>query len=271
MARLGGDEFAILLTGLPAPAMAGAPRRDHAGRARTGHRVDGMRLPWRRPAASPWPPAAAASRSCCAARTWRCTRRNGAVGAIATYTPARGHRGRRPADARRRPAPGGREARVHRRLPADRGSRHRRDHLRRGAGPVAPSGPRRPDPDAVPRRRRTVRAARRRSPTRCSIRRCAAFGTWRDAGFDLPVAVNVSPRSLLDPRSRAVLGPARRPRPAGRPAGDRADRDADAEPARSGRPGAAASCATPGVRLALDDFGTGVSRWRCWPGCRCTN
>ncbi|GLH95209.1 putative bifunctional diguanylate cyclase/phosphodiesterase [Phytohabitans aurantiacus] len=27
-----------------------------------------------------------------------------------------------------------------------------------------------------------------------------AAGTWRDAGFDLPVAVNVSPRSLLDPR-----------------------------------------------------------------------
>ncbi|GAA4678263.1 hypothetical protein Prum_042560 [Phytohabitans rumicis] len=27
-----------------------------------------------------------------------------------------------------------------------------------------------------------------------------AAGDWRDAGFDLPVAVNVSPRSLLDPR-----------------------------------------------------------------------
>ncbi|MGN9908004.1 putative bifunctional diguanylate cyclase/phosphodiesterase [Phytohabitans sp. LJ34] len=27
-----------------------------------------------------------------------------------------------------------------------------------------------------------------------------AAGAWRDAGFDLPVAVNVSPRSLLDPR-----------------------------------------------------------------------
>lgn len=27
-----------------------------------------------------------------------------------------------------------------------------------------------------------------------------AAGTWREAGFDLPVAVNVSPRSLLDPR-----------------------------------------------------------------------
>ena len=39
----------------------------------------------------------------------------------------------------------------------------------------------------------------------------AAAGTWREAGFDLPVAVNVSPRSLLDPRFPARrAGPARR-------------------------------------------------------------
>ncbi|HEX8630477.1 MAG TPA: bifunctional diguanylate cyclase/phosphodiesterase, partial [Catenuloplanes sp.] len=32
-----------------------------------------------------------------------------------------------------------------------------------------------------------------------------ALGLWRDAGFDLPVAVNVSPRSLLDPRFPASV------------------------------------------------------------------
>ena len=44
-----------------------------------------------------------------------------------------------------------------------------------------------------------------------------AAGSWREAGFDLPVAVNVSPRSLLDARfPGAGAGPAARPRPAGR-------------------------------------------------------
>ena len=34
-----------------------------------------------------------------------------------------------------------------------------------------------------------------------------AAGAWRDAGFDLPVSVNVSPRSLLDARFPARCWP----------------------------------------------------------------
>ena len=33
----------------------------------------------------------------------------------------------------------------------------------------------------------------------------SAAATWRAAGFDLPVAVNVSPRSLLDPGFPALV------------------------------------------------------------------
>jgi diguanylate cyclase (GGDEF)-like protein len=87
----------------------------------------------------------------------------------------------------------------------------------------------------------------------------AALDTWREAGFDLPVAVNVSPRSLLDPKfPDAVLDRLRSH-------GVEPDRlvlelaetltisQLDVVDRTLGK------LSDAGVRLALDDFGTGVS------------
>ena len=84
-----------------------------------------------------------------------------------------------------------------------------------------------------------------------------ALATWREAGFDLPVAVNVSPRSLLDPQfPQAVL--ARLQSHAVSP-----DRLELAETLTISQlevvDRALGELHEAGVRLALDDFGTGVS------------
>ncbi|AGZ46802.1 putative bifunctional diguanylate cyclase/phosphodiesterase [Actinoplanes friuliensis] len=86
-----------------------------------------------------------------------------------------------------------------------------------------------------------------------------AYGMWREAGFDLPVAVNVSPRSLLDATfPNAVLA-----RLAAH--GVKADRLVLelAETLTLSQlevvDRALSELRDAGVRLALDDFGTGVS------------
>jgi diguanylate cyclase (GGDEF)-like protein len=86
-----------------------------------------------------------------------------------------------------------------------------------------------------------------------------ALTTWREAGFDLPVAVNVSPRSLLDPQfPQAVL--ARLQSHAVSP--DRLVLEL-AETLTISQlevvDRALGELHEAGVRLALDDFGTGVS------------
>ncbi len=86
-----------------------------------------------------------------------------------------------------------------------------------------------------------------------------AAASWRDAGFDLPVAVNVSPRSLLDPTfPAAVLERLHRYAvPADRLVLELAETltlsqlDVVARALRELR--------DAGVRLALDDFGSGHS------------
>jgi diguanylate cyclase (GGDEF)-like protein len=87
----------------------------------------------------------------------------------------------------------------------------------------------------------------------------AAVGTWREAGFDLPVAVNVSPRSLLDPQFPAAVL-ARLASHGVAP--DRLVLEL-AETLTIGRlevvERSLAELRDAGVRLALDDFGTGVS------------
>jgi diguanylate cyclase (GGDEF)-like protein len=87
----------------------------------------------------------------------------------------------------------------------------------------------------------------------------AAFGTWRDAGFDLPVAVNVSPRSLLDPAFPAAvlsrLGT--HDVPADRLVLELAETLTLSQLEVVAR--ALGELRDAGVRLALDDFGTGVS------------
>jgi diguanylate cyclase (GGDEF)-like protein len=87
----------------------------------------------------------------------------------------------------------------------------------------------------------------------------AAFGTWRDAGFDLPVAVNVSPRSLLDPAfPAAVLSRlATHDVPADRLVLELAETLTLSQLEVVAR--ALGELRDAGVRLALDDFGTGVS------------
>ena len=87
----------------------------------------------------------------------------------------------------------------------------------------------------------------------------AAFGTWRDAEFDLPVAVNVSPRSLLDPAfPAAVLSRlATHEVPADRLVLELAETLTLSQLEVVAR--ALGELRDAGVRLALDDFGTGVS------------
>jgi diguanylate cyclase (GGDEF)-like protein len=87
----------------------------------------------------------------------------------------------------------------------------------------------------------------------------AAVGTWREAGFDLPVAVNVSPRSLLDPQFPAAVL-ARLASHGVAP--DRLVLEL-AETLTISQlevvERTLAELRDAGVRLALDDFGTGVS------------
>ncbi|MBM2616929.1 EAL domain-containing protein [Actinoplanes sp. LDG1-06] len=86
-----------------------------------------------------------------------------------------------------------------------------------------------------------------------------ASDQWREAGFDLPVAVNVSPRSLLDPRfPETVLGRLRRHAvPADRLIFELAETLTLSQLDVVGR--ALTELSEAGVRLALDDFGTGVT------------
>ena len=82
---------------------------------------------------------------------------------------------------------------------------------------------------------------------------------WREAGFDLPVAVNVSPRSLLDPGfPERVLSRLRRHAvPADRLVFELAETLTLSQLDVVGR--ALSELSEAGVRLALDDFGTGVA------------
>jgi diguanylate cyclase (GGDEF)-like protein len=86
-----------------------------------------------------------------------------------------------------------------------------------------------------------------------------AYGMWREAGFDLPVAVNVSPRSLLDETfPSAVLSRlARHGVPADRLVLELAETLTLSQLEVVDR--ALSELRDAGVRLALDDFGTGVS------------
>ncbi|RZU51048.1 diguanylate cyclase/phosphodiesterase [Krasilnikovia cinnamomea] len=86
-----------------------------------------------------------------------------------------------------------------------------------------------------------------------------AFGAWREAGFDLPVAVNVSPRSLLDPQfPAAVLARLHnRAVPADRLVLELAETLTLSQLEVVER--ALGELRDAGVRLALDDFGSGVS------------
>ncbi|BCJ43577.1 hypothetical protein GCM10010168_41130 [Actinoplanes ianthinogenes] len=86
-----------------------------------------------------------------------------------------------------------------------------------------------------------------------------AMRTWREAGFDLPVAVNVSPRSLLDPDfPAAVLSRLERHEvPADRLVLELAETLTISQLDVVAR--VLAELRDAGVRLAVDDFGTGVS------------
>ena len=87
----------------------------------------------------------------------------------------------------------------------------------------------------------------------------AASGVWREAGFDLPVAVNVSPRSLLDPRfpSTVLARLERHAVPADRLVLELSETLTISQLDTVGR--ALTELREAGVCLALDDFGTGVS------------
>ncbi len=86
-----------------------------------------------------------------------------------------------------------------------------------------------------------------------------AVVAWREAGFDLPVAVNVSPRSLLDPEfPRSVLDRlTRHGVPADRLVLELTETLTISQLEVVDR--ALGELRSAGVRLALDDFGSGVS------------
>ncbi|MEV4640259.1 bifunctional diguanylate cyclase/phosphodiesterase [Actinoplanes sp. NPDC049548] len=86
-----------------------------------------------------------------------------------------------------------------------------------------------------------------------------ALGSWREAGFDLPVAVNVSPRSLLDPTFPATVLErlASHGVPADRLVLELAETLTLSQLEVVDR--TLHELRDAGVRLALDDFGTGVS------------
>jgi diguanylate cyclase len=86
-----------------------------------------------------------------------------------------------------------------------------------------------------------------------------AAATWRDSGFDMPVAVNVSPRSLLDPTfPSAVLDRlSAHAVPADRLVLELTETLTLSQLDVVDR--ALVELRDAGVRLALDDFGTGVS------------
>jgi diguanylate cyclase len=86
-----------------------------------------------------------------------------------------------------------------------------------------------------------------------------ALSTWREAGFDLPVAVNVSPRSLLDPTfPAAVLARLHSHAvPPERLVLELAETLTISQLEVVDR--VLGELRDAGVRLALDDFGTGVS------------
>jgi diguanylate cyclase (GGDEF)-like protein len=86
-----------------------------------------------------------------------------------------------------------------------------------------------------------------------------AMQTWREAGFDLPVAVNVSPRSLLDPKfpSAVLARLARHDVPADRLTLELTETLTISQLDVVEK--ALAELRNAGVRLAIDDFGTGIS------------
>jgi diguanylate cyclase (GGDEF)-like protein len=86
-----------------------------------------------------------------------------------------------------------------------------------------------------------------------------AVGTWREAGFDVPVAVNVSPRSLLDPEfpSAVLARLERHGLPPDRLVLELTETLTISQLEVVAR--ALHELRDAGVRLALDDFGTGVS------------
>ena len=86
-----------------------------------------------------------------------------------------------------------------------------------------------------------------------------AAGVWKEAGFDMPIAVNVSPRSLLDPNfPRTVLGRLEHyAMSADRLVLELTETLTISQLDVVGR--ALAELREAGVRLALDDFGTGLT------------
>jgi diguanylate cyclase (GGDEF)-like protein len=87
----------------------------------------------------------------------------------------------------------------------------------------------------------------------------AAADVWREAGFDLPIAVNVSPRSLLDPRfpEMVLARVGRHDVPPEKLVLELAETLTISQLDVVGR--ALNELSEAGIRLALDDFGTGVS------------
>ena len=87
----------------------------------------------------------------------------------------------------------------------------------------------------------------------------AAADVWREAGFDLPIAVNVSPRSLLDPRfpEMVLVRIGHHRVPPEKVVLELAETLTISQLDVVGR--ALNELSEAGIRLALDDFGTGVS------------
>jgi len=254
VARLGGDEFAVLLTGLPAPAVATHRAAELLATLERPIEVDGMQLSIEAAGGIALAPGSGGVQELMRRADVAMYEAKRGGRRTATYTHARDT-----TDVGRlmlSRAAAGKDFAVEFQPIVDLGT---------GEVVAAEALPRwQQPPDGDLTRMQFLETVERsgKLPAFADAvleQSLTALSAWRDAGFDVPVAVNVSPRSLLDPTFPAAvldrLGAHSVP-------GDRlvlelAETLAVSQLEVVDR--ALSELRDARVRLALDDFGAGVS------------
>ena len=272
--RAGGDEFVVTLRLESADAALelAAELRDAAPRRRwTSTRSPSTSTPrsaWRCTPITAATPAILLQRADLAATAAKSARRTACSCSTPAWSPARLRR----LGPGRRPAPGAGQRRAGGLLPAQGGAA---GPARWSASSAWPAGS----------TRRTARSPRRTSwrwpstpassagsPRWCSGRACAAAGTGRDAGQPLPVAVNLSARTLIDPHFPDRVAGAARPSTACRPQLLTLEITEDGVLGRAptGRCRPCAGCATSASGWRWTTSAPATRRCPTCAGCRCT-
>ncbi|MEV6342032.1 bifunctional diguanylate cyclase/phosphodiesterase [Actinoplanes sp. NPDC051851] len=258
VARLGGDEFAVLLTGLPTPALAGHRAAGMLGALEPGIEVEGMTLT-----------VEAAGGIALAAGT-------GSVEELMRRADIAMYQAKRAGEPTMLYAHARDTADVERLLLPGELRRAVSEHeftvdfqpiVDLGSGEVVSAEAltrwHHPEQGSVDPMR-FLESVERSGQLPAFVdavleQSLRAMQAWREGGFDLPVAVNVSPRSLLDPGfPRAVLARLEQHGvPAHRLVLELTETLTISQVDVVER--TLAELRNAGVRLAIDDFGTGVS------------